>query len=167
MNIKINPLVIALFTLCTIISTKTSAQENDVKLFNNDVQSNTRSKGLPDNDAQMLKKLVYKKVETAYLSNNESKPIMLNTERVVVDVASLNTINRRPSNMVKVLVIKVLNQNDLSKTIDYDAFSVFPNLECIYISCEVEASQPQIIRMIKKREDIKYPPTFLGINIPI
>jgi len=165
MKTAINHFYLSLVTLLICI-TFSNAQNNDFKLFDNNPQNVSR-KSLSTNDRTLLQELVYNKMATAYFMDNKvDMPIKLSTERIVTDVTSFPLLNREKSKTVQVVVVKILNNTELRKTIDFSVFKNFPNLKCVYISCEIRANQQQILQMIKKDKNSQVPMTFMGINIP-
>lgn len=165
MRFAINPLTMNIITLLMFILTS-NAQENDIKLF--DVNSkDVINQRVSKDDMLLLKHLVYDIIDTAYLMSEEpQKPITLSTERIVTDVSSLPQLSREKSKTVQVVVVKVLKESELKQTIDFSVFKNFPNLKCVYISCEIKADQQQVLQMIKKDKNSQVPMTFMGINIP-
>lgn len=138
-----------------------SAQENDVILFNdanNTKKTSTIDKGI-------LEKYVYSNIESAYkLSSEEQTPVTKDTKRMYLDVNYLNTIKSEKSNSIEVVVIKILAKDDLSDLITLEFANNFPNLKCIYISCEVELSFSEIQKNIQTpKHNVK---TYLGFNTP-
>ena len=166
MRFAINPKSLSAILLL-VSMTICKAQDNDIKLTL-DGSQNAQRQNMTDTDRSMLKSLVYDKVESAYLlSNADKKPVMLSTERIITDVASLPALSKTNSKTVQVIVVKILDKSELMQDIDFSVFANFPNLQCVYISCEVKASQQQIIRMIKKDKEVRGLVTYLGFNVPI
>jgi len=155
-------LIVVLLILCI---TTSNAQENDIKLFGENSKSMQRQ-SVSNEDEALLQKLVYDNIDSALFLRSDINPIKLSTERIITDITSLPLLNKEKSRTVQVVVIKILDQNELLQTIDYSVFKNFPNLKCVYISCEVKAELPQIIRMIKKDNETKNLTTFLGFNLP-
>lgn len=166
MRFAINPLTMNIITLLMFILTS-NAQENDIKLF--DVNSkDVINQRVSKDDMLLLKHLVYDIVDTAYFTSEApQKPITLSTERIVTDVSSLPQLSREKSKTVQVVVVKVLKESELKQSIDFSVFKNFPNLKCVYISCEIRANQQQILQMIKKSENNQTVKTFLGFNLPM
>ncbi|MDG4715785.1 hypothetical protein [Winogradskyella marincola] len=139
-----------------------SAQENDIKLFDEDT---TIEKKVSTNDIDILNKYVYSNIASAYkLSSSNQTPISKDTKRLYVDLENLKTINSEKSNSIEVVIIKLLNENDLTQSIQLDFTTNFPNLKCVYISCEVKSSLLEMKKAIQKpKQSIK---TYLGFNLP-
>ncbi len=138
-----------------------SAQENDVILFNG--TNNAKKASRIDKD--VLKRYVYSNIESAYkLSSEKQTSITKNTKRLYLDVNNLETLESEKSNSIEVVVVKILNKEDLSDSIGIEFVNNFPNLKCIYISCEVEISLSEIQKNIQTpKHNVK---TYLGFNAP-